>query len=134
MTRTTFLTLSGLIALTIGVIATLAPAFLLTVMKGAESTPVAIVMARTTGVCLLVVGALNLLVRNHPPSPTLRAILIANAALQLLLLPIDPSAWASGAFTTLGSFLPNLILHSALFVGFLLCLRHMPQAGYIEAV
>jgi hypothetical protein len=122
MTRKMFLTAAALIALAIGGIATIAPHFLLTVMKGAEARPAAMVMARTTGVLLLATGLLALLVRSHPPSPTLRAILAANAALQLMLLPIDPAAWATGAFTTLGSFLPNLILHTLLATGFLLCL------------
>jgi hypothetical protein len=125
MTRTRFLTFAAVIALTIGAIATIAPAFLLTVMKGAAAPATAIVMTRTTGVLLLFTGLLALLVRKHPPTPTLRAVLIANAVLQLLLLPIDPLAWASGTFTSLGSFLPNLILHSVLAAGFLLCLREM---------
>jgi hypothetical protein len=122
MTRTVFLTCAGIVALTVGTIAAVAPGFLLVVMKGAEAPPAALVMARTTGVLLIAAGLLALLVRRHPPSPTLRAILIANAALQFMLLPIDPSAWASGAFTTLGSFVPTLILHSALAAGFLICL------------
>jgi hypothetical protein len=99
MTRTAFLTLAGLIALTIGLIAAAAPAFLLTVMKGAIATPAAEVMAR------------------------------ANAALQAMPLPIDPLAYATGAFSTLGSFLPNLLMHSTLCLGFLLCLRQMPRSA-----
>ncbi len=125
MTRKTFLTIAALIAVLIGAIATFAPGFLLTVMKGADAAPAALVMTRTTGVLLLFAGLLTWLVRNHPPSPTLRAVLIANAALQLLLLPIDPLGWASGAFTTLGSFVPNLFIHTSLCIGFLLCLRHL---------
>jgi hypothetical protein len=125
MSRKIFLTVAAIIALTIGAIATIAPGFLLTVMKGAEATPAAIVMARTTGVLLLATGLLAAMVRNHPPSPTLRAVLIANATLQVLLLPIDPYAWATGAFTTLGSFLPNLILHSLLAAGFVISVIKM---------
>ena len=82
-------------------------------------------MTRTTGVLLLFAGGLNLLVRNDPPSATLRNILIADIALQLMLLPIDPLAWASGAFTTLGSFLPTMLLHSVLCLGCLYYLRQM---------
>jgi hypothetical protein len=129
LSRKTFLTIAALIATLIGAIATLSPGFLLTVMKGADAAPAALVMARTTGVLLLFAGLLTWLVRDHPPSPTLRAVLIANAALQLLLLPIDPLGWASGAFTTLGSFVPNLVIHSALCAGFLLCLRRMNRTA-----
>jgi hypothetical protein len=78
---------------------------------------------------LLFAGSLSLMVRGDPPSPTLRAVLIANAALQLMLLPIDPMAYAQGAFTTLGSFLPNLVLHSTLAIGFLICLLRMNRAA-----
>lgn len=128
MCRKNFLTLAGTIATIVGAIATLAPDFLLTVMKGAVASPSALVMARTTGVLLLFAGGLNLLVRNDPSSPTLRKILIADVALQLMLLPIDPMAWYSGAFTTLGSFLPTLMLHSLLALGSLYYLREMSRA------
>lgn len=129
MTRSLFLTLAGLIALGVGLISSLAPGFLLTVMKGAATTPAAEVMARTTGVLLIFAGVLSILVRRHPPSPTLRSVLLANALLQAMLLPIDPLAFASGAFNTLGSFLPNLVLHSVLLLGFVLCLRSMPKVA-----
>jgi hypothetical protein len=127
MTRAVFLTLAGMIALGVGAIAAMTPEFLLTVMKGATATPAALVMVRTTGVLLVFAGVLSLLVRHHPPSPTLRSVLIANACLQAMLLPIDPLAWASGAFSTIGSFLPNLVLHSALLGGFLFYLRGVPR-------
>ena len=40
-------------------------------------------------------------------------MLLANAFVHFGLLPIDPIAWASGTFHTLGSFVPNTALHVA---------------------
>lgn len=118
MKRSTFLTLASFIALAVGALALVAPAVLLGEVKHAQVTDSALVMARTTGVLLLVVGVLALLVRNHPDSPTMRAILLANLLLQLSILPIDPVAYFTGAFHTLGSFLPNTIIHVLLASGF----------------
>ncbi len=116
--RRLFLTIAGAIACSIGGIATAAPAFLLETMKHASAPPVAMVMTRTTGVCLLSAGALLLLVRRSPPSSSLRAILLANFGLQLAIIPIDPHAYFEGTFQTLSSFVPNTVLHVALAFGF----------------
>ncbi|MEQ1564275.1 MAG: hypothetical protein ABMA64_01470 [Myxococcota bacterium] len=113
MNRTLF-TSFACVPLAIGAIAALAPSVLLGSMKGAEVTPAAEVMARTAGVLLVAIGALNLAVRHHPPSATLRAVVAFDLSIQLLLLPIDPLAWAAGTFTTLGSFVPNTALHLVL--------------------
>jgi hypothetical protein len=80
-------------------------------------------MARTVGVLLLAIGLLNFLVRRHGDSPTMRAILTVNLALQLGIMPIDPLAFLSGTYATLGSFVPNTILHVVLATGFAWQLR-----------
>lgn len=128
MTRSTFLCVAATIALLIGGLALLAPGFLLAELKHAEVTPAAVVMARTVGVLLLCVGALALLVRRHPDSPTMRAVLLANLLVQLGLVPIDPLAWHGGAFHTLGSFVPNTLVNLALAAGFAFFWRRCADA------
>lgn len=118
MTRKTFLTLAAIVALTIGAIALISPLTLIVDMKAATPNDVSLVMARTVGVLLIVFGILNFMVRSHEASATLKSILLANALLQLLILPIDPTAYFSGTYTSIGSFVPNTILHVALFAGF----------------
>jgi hypothetical protein len=118
MTRKTFLTVTALVALVVGGLALFGPDVLLEHVKNASPSAPANVMARTAGVLLVAMGVLNLLVRGHGDSPTMRAILIANLVLQVLILPIDPLAYATGVFRTLGSFLPNTILHVGLAAGF----------------
>ncbi|MFO0725305.1 MAG: hypothetical protein U1E65_16095 [Myxococcota bacterium] len=118
MTRKTFLSLSSSTALAVGLFALLAPGVLLGSVKMAVPSEAANVMARTVGVLLLFTGGLGLAVRGHPDSPTMRVILGANLALQIMILPIDPMAYANGVFSTWGSFLPNTILHIFLASGF----------------
>jgi hypothetical protein len=129
MNRTTVLTITGITAVAVGVLALVAPAVLLEVVKVAAPSAPANVMARTVGVLLICVGLLDLLVRRHSDSPTMRAILIVNLVLQLAILPIDPLAFAAGTFATLGSFLPNTILHVVLAVAFARELWRVARGG-----
>ena len=132
MTRKTFLTIAATIPILIGAFALLAPSVLLETAKGAAPSDAAEVMARTVGVLLLAIGALTFAVRGHESSPTLRAILIADLAIQLALLPIDPIAYASGVFHGLGSFVPNTIVHLALAYGlvhYLVRMDRSPSGG-----
>ena len=123
MTRKTLLTITAITAIAVGALALLAPGVLIEKIKVADPSATANVMARTAGVLLVVIGLLNLLVRGHGDSPTMRAILTVNLVLQLGILPIDPLAFVSGTFTTLGSFMPNTILHVLLAAGFARQLR-----------
>jgi hypothetical protein len=123
MTRSTLLTITGVAALSVGALALIAPAILIEQVKVAPPSASANVMARTVGVLLICVGLLDLLVRRHPDSPTLRTILAVNLVQQLALLPIDPLAFAAGTFTTLGSFVPNTVLHVLLAAAFARQLR-----------
>jgi hypothetical protein len=125
MSRKSFLTLTSIVALAVGAFALAAPALLLGSVKLATPAASANVMARTVGVLLITVGVLDFLVRDHQDSPTLRAILVANLLLQLAILPIDPLAYAFGVFHTLGSFVPNTILHLLLAGGFAFYLSKM---------
>lgn len=119
MSRSLFLTLTSIVAAAVGGLALFAPATLLVDVKHADPNAAAEVMARTVGVLLLLpVALLGFLVRHHPPSPTLRAVFVANLVLQLGIFPIDILAWNAGAFHGLGSFLPNSVLHVLLATGF----------------
>ncbi len=118
MSRKQFLTLASIVAALVGTLALLAPVFLLTTLKGAVPNAAALVMARTTGLLLLSVGLTAFWVRGHADSPTMEAVLGANLFLQLGLIPMDPLAYMNGAFTTLGSFAPNTVIHVLLAAGF----------------
>jgi hypothetical protein len=118
MTRKLFLTIAAVAAALVGALALLAPVFLLAELKGAVPNPAALVMARTTGVLLLAVASMSFLVRDHGDSPTMEGFLRANLFLQLGLLPMDPLAYLQGAFTTIGSFAPNTVIHVLLATGF----------------
>jgi hypothetical protein len=118
MSRKLFLTIASVIAALVGGLSLLAPDILLGPVKAAVANPAALVMARTVGVLLLAVALLAFLVRRHEDSPTMEAVLKANLALQLGILPIDPLAYMSGTFGTLGAFVPNTIVHILLASGF----------------
>lgn len=127
MSRKTFLTVTSIIVLVIGVFALTAPSVLITSVKVAAPSETANVMTRTVGVLLITVGVLDFLVRDHADSPTLRSILIANLVLQIGIMPIDPSAYATGVYQTVGSFAPNTALHILLAGGFIYYLAKMKK-------
>lgn len=118
MNRKTLLTVTSVVATLIGTFALTLPSVLIEEVKHASPGDTANVMARTVGVLLISVGILDFLVRNDEDSPTLRSVLIANLALQIGIMPIDPSAYLSGVYKTYGSFGPNTALHILLATGF----------------
>ena len=118
MSRKAFLTFTSIVVLVIGVFALTVPSVLITSVKVAAPSETANVMARTVGILLITIGVLDFMVKDHEDSPTLRAILIANLVLQIGIMPIDPSAYATGVYKTVGSFAPNTVLHILLACGF----------------
>lgn len=130
MKRKTFLTITAVVASLIGCLALFAPDLLITSVKYAPPSETANVMARTVGILLIFVGLLNFMVRDHEDSPTLRAVLIANLVLQLGIMPIDPIAYLTGVYATLGSFVPNTILHICLATGFVHFLARMKKTEH----
>ena len=117
--RKLFLSVAGASAFAVGCLAFLAPrVLLLDVKAAAEASGAAVVMARTTGVLLLAVGALSWAIRGDEDSPTMRSFLAANFALQIAIMPVDPWAFATGVWGTPAAFLPNTILHILLAAGF----------------
>ncbi len=128
MKRSTFLTFVAFTAGMVGTIALFFPSVLITQIKMASASDSANVMARTVGVLLLSTAVLNFSVRNSEDSPALRGILIGNLFMQLAIMPIDPLAYANGVFHTLGSFVPNTVLHVFLASGFAYYLAKMNAA------
>jgi hypothetical protein len=125
MNRKTFLTITAVIVLLIGCFALIAPEVMISSVKYAAPSETANVMLRTVGILLIAIGLLDFMVKGHEDSPTMRSVLIANLVLQLGIMPIDPSAYATGVYRTVGSFAPNTVLHVILACGFAYYLAKM---------
>lgn len=117
MNRKTFLTVVSLIGMSVGTVALLLPTALLG-SKGVEPNPAASVWMREVGVALIAISTVTFLVKGHPDSPTMKALLIGNAVLQLGLFPIEIVALANGTLTKLSGIVPNSVLHVALAAAF----------------
>jgi len=117
-----FLTVAATIAVVVGLVALVAPDAMLA-MKGVAGDTAATVWMRQVGVLLLATGVTAALVRRHPDSPTLRAVLVGNALLQLGLLPIEPLAYAQGVIPNLAGIVPNTVVHIVLAAGFVVHAR-----------
>ncbi len=117
MKRSTFLAFTATVAFVVGAFALFAPATLLAT-KGISSSTTD-VWVREVGVLLLAVGATTFMVRNHENSPTLRALLVSNAVIQVGLFPIEILAYHEGVIVTLSGIVPNSIIHLCLAVGFI---------------
>lgn len=117
MPRRRFLTFVACVAFAVGALAIVSPATLLT-GKGANAGAVAVTMMREVGVLIVASGLLAALVRSHPASTTLRAILGANAFLQLAIFPIEIVAHVEGTFPVLAGILPNSVFHLIAAGGF----------------
>ena len=117
MSRTSFLTITGIIAFAVGCMALLLPALLLE-GKGVAPGHAVMVWVREVGVLLVALGVTTFLVRNHPDSPTMRAFLTGNALLQIAIFPIELMAFATGTITELGGVLPISILRLVRAFGF----------------
>jgi hypothetical protein len=118
MNRQLFLTAVACIALAVGSVALLGPGVFLETGKGALPSEAAKVMMREVGVLLMAVGLLSWLVRGHGDSPTLRAVLLANSALQIGIFPIEIVAYQHGVFPLLSGILPNSVFHVVAAAGF----------------
>ena len=126
MSRKTFLTISGVIACLVGVMALGLPAQLLD-GKGVAPGLAVMVWVREVGVLLVALGVTTLLVRKDPDSPTMRAFLAGNALLQMCIFPIEIAAYLEGTITKLGGIVPNSILHVVLACGFVYFARRVEK-------
>ena len=118
MSRRTFLTLVACVAFAVSAMAILAPGTMLA-GKGAPPSAAAETMMREVGVLIATSGILGMSVRSHSDSATLRAVLIANACLQIGIFPIEIVAYGKGIFPTLGGIFPNSVFHVFAAGGFL---------------
>ena len=118
MKRKTFLTWVSLIGMSVGTVALLLPAALLST-KGVAPNPAANVWAREVGIALIAISSVAFIVRAHPDSPTMKAFLIGNAVLQAGLFPIEIVALANGTLTQLSGIVPNSVLHVVLAAAFM---------------
>ncbi|RYZ43521.1 MAG: hypothetical protein EOO71_03420 [Myxococcaceae bacterium] len=117
MTRTTWFTVTGCIALGVGLFATLLPDLLLE-GKGVAAGPATRIWVREVGVLLLCLAVMAFLVRRHPDSPTMRALLVGNGLVHVGLFPIEIIAWHEGILSRLPGILPNSVVHIVLAAGF----------------
>lgn len=120
------LTFAAVVAGLVGTVASLFPETLLS-GKGVEPDAAVIVWVREVGVAILATGVIAFLVRQHAPSPTMRAFLFGNALHQLLLSPIEVVAYLQGTITKLSGIVPNTVLHLALASAFLACASREPR-------
>ena len=111
MSRKVFLTIVACVALSVGVFALLGSSALLE-GKGAVANDASNVMTREVGVLLLSVGLLMSMIRSHPDSPTLRAILIAQ-----------------GTFAKLSGITANSVFHVLAATGFVYFASRISAAG-----
>lgn len=118
MSRSWFLTIAGGIALLVGTIASVAPAWVL-LGKGVAPEAAVLVWVREVGVAILATGGMSLALRHHPASPTLRVFFLGNAAHQVMLAPIEVVAYLDGTIPKLSGIVPNTILHVVLASAFL---------------
>lgn len=114
--RSLFLKAAACIAWAAGAFALAAPSVLLAT-KGVTSSA-AQVWVREVGVLLIALGVMAFMVRHHEDSPTLRAVLVGNALVQLGLLPIEVFAYHWGVIGMLPGIVPNSIVHGLLALGF----------------
>lgn len=117
MDRKTFLTISSLIALAVGLFALVAPELLLQ-SKGVVVNAGTTIWVREVGVMLIAVGITVFMVRNHADSSTLKAVLLGNVVVQIGLLVIEPLAYFAGIITKLAGIAPNTMIHMLLGSGF----------------
>ena len=115
MKSSTFLLLSAFIAAIFGGLMIFAPASAADAF-GLASDPEKCILLRWLGVLILGTALLNFLVRNDPPSPTLRAVLVFNGAFHALTLGVDVLTAAQGVLP-IGKLVPGLVVHSLFAVG-----------------
>lgn len=113
MKRSTFLTITSLIAFIIGSVALFFPAFLLE-SKGVLNNPAANIWMSEVGILLIAVAVVVFMIRNEKASLTLKSIFVGLLLIQSGLLFIEALAFYKGVITKAGGVIPNGILHMVL--------------------
>lgn len=83
---------------------------------------------RTLGVTILSTGILNFLVRDHPDSPSLKAILIFNVILHGLGMAVDLLGVIQGIID-FPKIIPGLLAHLFIGIGSILFIAKMNRAN-----
>ena len=125
MSRKTFLTLAGVIAMAFGLTMAFAPDQMLNNLVGGGN-PAAEHVLQWMAVVLFSVGCINILSRNDPGSPALRAVMLGNIIMHALGWAIDIYQHLQG-FVTAQGLIMGTIVHVVLIVLFALYLRSVPQ-------
>ena len=127
MTRNWFFSIAALLALAFGGLMFLSPPFAaqsfdLSRSGGTDA------LFRILGATLLALAVMNFLVRNHPASETLKAVLWTNVATHGLGMIADLWSAGTGALTWTG-VVPGLVVHLFVGVGSLVFIVRMEPAA-----
>ena len=115
MSRSLFLTIVAFIALLFGGMMFLSPSTATSAFKMTGNNETAILF-RVLGATVLPLALLNFLVRNHPASETLKAVLWSNVAIHVLSLGIDIWVAATGQLPIAG-VAPGIVAHIFIAAG-----------------
>ncbi len=123
MSRSLFLTIVAIIALLFGGMMFLSPSTATSAFKMTGSNETAILF-RVLGATVLPLALLNFLVRNHPSSATLGAVLWTNIAIHVLSFGVDLWIAATGQLPFVG-VAPGLVAHVFIAVGSFIYVQRM---------
>jgi len=112
MSQRAFFWVAAIIGALLGLLMFLAPGFAAQSFN-VTGTPLTDALFRVLGAALLAVALMNFMVRDHPASPTLSAILWMNVAVHMLGLIADVWSTSLGALTWMG-ILPGTAVHVVL--------------------
>jgi len=127
MKRSIFLLITAVLGLLIGIMCLLFPDKMVAGF-GVTVTPLILMLIREAGACNLSMGYLNIAVRNHSDSKSLKTVLLFNMAYHVLILPANIYGWLHGILSV-GQAGPAFVIHLLLAIGFLVyALRVNPLA------
>ena len=112
MSQRAFFWVAAIIGALLGLLMFLAPGSAAQLFN-VTGTPLTDALSRALGAALLAVALMNFMVRDHPASPTLIAILWMNVAVHVLGLIADVWSTSLGALTWMG-ILPGTAVHAVL--------------------
>ncbi len=133
MHRRLFFLWSGLIALAMGIVLLVSPT-LAAQLFGVTPSTATDLLFRAMGATIVSTGVLNLLVRLHADSASLRAVLIFNIVSQVLNIAVDLFGVAAGT-VAMSSMAPAQVVHLFILVGSWHYLRDLSResADYEES-
>jgi hypothetical protein len=122
MKRRHFLLLSAIMAWAMSAAMFLSPSMMLNdTLPGAN--PMGELLIRIVAAIVFCVGVINFAARRDVWSDSMKAILLGNALMHLLLIALDAYGYVNGLVGT-RSVVMSMILHGALMVGFFVALTN----------